>query len=464
MGPKFFTARVLLVSALWLAVSALSAPSVAALSVTEKTLSNGLKLIVAEDHTSPLAVFQIWYRVGSRHEEAGKSGTSHLLEHMMFKGTPSHGPTEFSRAVKRLGGGDNAFTSKEYTGYYQELPSKDISLSFKMESDRMQNLLLDEAEVLQERKVVMEERRLRYEDDPQNSLFESLIATAFMVHPYRWPVIGWMSDLETISRDDLTRHYRKYYAPDNAFIVVAGDVEPGDMLALAEEYFGPIAPGPGLTARAYVEPRQRGERRVLLKREVELPYVAVAYHVPTLFEEDGYALDILSEVLTGKSGRLYRSMVYNDRVALSADAGYLAAHTEPFMFYLEATAAPDKSAPDIEQALYGQIERIISSPPSEFEMQKAKNGLEASFVMGQDSIMNQAMLIGRFEIARSWRLKDEYIPGIRAVTAEDVTRVAAKYFTAENRTVGVLIPIKPKGATAGGENGEVPKNNPKDEK
>ncbi len=420
----------------------LAASTTAFAGVSEYTLQNGLKVLVTEDHTSPLAVFQIWYRVGSRDEYSGKTGMSHLLEHMMFKGTEEYGPGGISREVMRYGGTDNAFTSKEYTAYFQILPSDRIGLSMDIESDRMRNLLLDPDETLSERNVVMEERRLRYEDDPQNALFEAVVAAAFNVHPYRWPVIGWMSDLASIQKEDLLRHYRTYYSPGNAFIVVAGDVRADKIIDKISEHFAGIELGPERRPHGSTEPTQKGERRVYLRKEAELPYVLAAYHVPAFPDEDSYPLEVLAEVLTGKSGRLYRELVYERKIALNADVGYSGMYGDPFLFFLDATASPGTDIEVVEKALYKEVEALAGEPPTERELQRAKNRLEASFVMGQDSMFNQAMQLGLHEIIGDWRLMDRYVDEIRKVTAEDISRAAAKYLTRDNRTVGILIPQK----------------------
>ncbi len=418
----------------------LAFPASSLAGVSEHVLENGLKVLITEDHTAPIAVFQIWYRVGSRDEQAGMTGMSHLLEHMMFKGTKKFGPSEISRLVKRYGGTDNAFTSKEYTAYYQILPSDRIELSMQIESERMQNLLMDEQETVSERNVVMEERRLRSEDDPHGALYENVVATAFKVHPYRWPVIGWMSDLGNIRRADLYRHYRAYYRPGNAFVVVAGDVDTGAVLAMIRKYFGGIRQGAGAPALKRVEPPQRGERRVYLRKEAELPYVIAAYHVPSLPDEDGYALEVLTEILSGKSGRLYRRLIYDRQIAQNADAGYSGLTRDPYLYFLDATAAPGVAVEEVEEALYAVLDALKDEGPTEFELQRAKNRVEAAYIMGQDSLFNQAMQIGRFEIAGDWRMKDAYVEGVRRVGAGDVSRVAAKYLVRDNRTVGILVP------------------------
>jgi zinc protease len=434
---SFFLRKAALAGALCLLLAGLA---FAGGEVQEFTLENGLKVLMLEDHKAPLAVFQVWYRVGPRDEVSGRSGISHYLEHMMFKGTEKHGAKVLSRTVRRHGGIDNAFTSKDATIYFQNLPSGKVSLSVDFESDRMKNLILDPDESMSEKDVVMEERRLRYEDDPQNLLYELTVASAFTVHPYRRPIIGWMSDLASISPDDLGKHYRKYYSPDNAFIVVTGDIRPRELIKDIEAAFASIRPGPARESHVSQEPSQKGEKRVYLKKEAELPYVILAYHVPAMPHEDSYALEVLNEVLSGKSGRLYKSIVYKKRIALSTFANYTSTYVDPYLFMLGGTANPGKDIADLEEALVAEIEKIKEEPPTEREVEKVRNQIESHFIMSQDSIFSQAMLLGRFELLGGWELQDVYLEKIRTVTPEDVSRVARTYFREENRTVGTLIP------------------------
>jgi zinc protease len=412
-----------------------------ATTVKEFNLNNGLKLLISEDHKAPIATFQIWYRVGSRDEPGGKSGISHLLEHMMFKGSKNYGPKVFSRLIQRNGGVDNAFTTKDYTMYYETLPSDRIELALKLEADRMKGLLLRNEDVEYERNVVMEERRLRYEDDPQSLVYEEVVATAFKVHPYHNPVIGWMSEIASITREDLWRHYRSYYCPQNAFIVVAGDVKAEDILRMVKEHFSDVPECPERRPISSVEPQQRGEKRVYVKKEAKLPYVLIAYHVPSFPDPDSAALDVLSSVLSGKSGRLYKDIVRDRKLAISAFASYSGLQIDPFLFFLGGTATAGTDGATLEKALLEVVEEIKRKPPEQKEVQKAKNQIEATFIMGQDSIFFQAELIGMFEVLGDWRLKDKYLQQLNKVTPEDVSAVARKYLTQENRTVGILIPI-----------------------
>lgn len=412
-------------------------------NVQEYTLENGLKVLILEEHKAPVATFQVWYRVGSSDEPSGKSGISHVLEHMMFKGTTRYGPSALSRIVQKNGGTDNAYTTKDYTVYFEIFASDRVTLAIDLEADRMQNLLLDQKEVISERNVVMEERRLRYEDDPQNSLFEEVVAMTFKVHPYQRPVIGWMSDLRSIDRDDLVRHYRTYYSPRNAVIVVVGDVDADEMIEKIRVSFEAISSQQPVKKVSSVEPEQRGEKRLFLKREAELPAIITAYHVPCFPHEDSYALDILHLILSGgKSSRLYQSLVYEKKVALSASADYSGFNRDPYLFFFFAMASPGIRIEDLEHALYQDIETMKGSPPTEREIQKVKNQIESSFIMGQDSIFFQAMQYGMFEMLGDWKLIDEYLEGIRKVTREDVVRVAKKYLIEKNRTVGILIPTE----------------------
>jgi zinc protease len=430
--------KIILITFLFVFLSAATAFS---LPINEYLLDNGLKVLILEDHKAPTATFQIWYRVGSRDEKSGKTGLSHLLEHMMFKGTKEHGPKTFSQTIQRAGGTDNAFTSRDYTGYFELLASDRISLPIDLEADRMRNLILTKETVLSERDVVTEERRLRTEDDPQSFVFEEVMAAAFKNHPYRWPVIGWMSDLRTLNPDDLIEHYRMYYAPNNAVIIVVGDVDQKQIMEKIRASFGSIPVGPRIPAAASGEDEQKGERRVYVKKEAELPYIMTAYKVPNISHEDGFALDVLGSILSdGKASRLYHALVYDQQIALSAWASYEGLYRDPFVFLTGATAAQGKKIEDVERALLEEIGKVKTTPPSEQEVQRAKNQVEASFVMQQDSIYMQARTIGTFEMTVGWKFIDTYLDGIRKVTAEDVRRVAQKYLVDEQKTTGILIP------------------------
>ena len=438
-------------TALFILLFSLSAPALClALNVQEFMLDNGLKVLILEDHKAPTATFQVWYRVGARDEEIGKTGLSHLLEHMMFKGTPTHGPKTFSQTIQRAGGWDNAFTTEEYTGYYEFLASDRIWLPVELEADRMRNLILTPQAVMSERDVVMEERRLRYEDDPQNLVYEEVKAAAFKNHPYRWPVIGWMSDLKTLNPDDLVSHYNKYYQPNNAVVIVVGDVDTKEMLGRIKAAFGKIPAGPAIHEEKVREDEQFGEKRIFVKKEAELPYILSVFKTPNFKDPDSSALEVLEQVLSGgKSARLYSALVYEQQVALSAWAGYDSLNKDPAVFFVGATAAHGKTAEEVEQALLREIEKIKKVAPTEQEVQKAKNQIEASFIKEQDSFYMQAKTIGTFEMIGGWRLIDTYLDGVRKVTPEDVRRVAEKYLVADGKTTGILVPLKKKAEEEG---------------
>ena len=411
--------------------------------VREEVLPNGLKVFISKDTSAPLSVFQIWYNAGSINEQAGKTGLSHLLEHMMFKGTPKYGPKNFSKIIQRAGGVDNAGTTRDYVFYYQKLAPERLSLAIELEADRMQNLIMDPKETLSERDVVMEERRMRYEDDPQNLVYEQVLAAAFNNHPYRWPVIGWMQDLKNITRDDLYNYYKTYYTPNNAMILIAGNVDADTILAKIKKEFGAIPGGQEIKAVNIGDPEQLGEKRLFVKKEAELPYVFAGYKAPNISNDDSSALEVLSSILSGgKSARIYKSLIKEKQIALSAGAGYSSIQKYSFLFSLYAQASPGKMIEDVEKALYEEVEKIKKEPPAQKEVQKAKNQIEAEFIMGQDSVFFQAEILGIFEMIGDWRLKDKYLEGIRKVTPEDVQMAAKKYLIEDKRTVGILIPQK----------------------
>ncbi|MEK6601389.1 MAG: pitrilysin family protein [Candidatus Binatota bacterium] len=411
----------------------------------EVVLENGLKVLLLENHKSPSVTFQVWYRVGSRNEEDGKSGLSHFLEHMIFKGTAKLGPEEYSRIIAKNGGRSNAFTSADHTVYFATMSREKIGFAIDMEADRMANALLDGSYFEPEKKVIMEERRLRTEDNPTSALAEVAGAVAYTVHPYRRPVIGWMGDIQNLSREDLRSHYRSYYHPNNAFIVVVGDFSSGEILAKITSAFGGIPRGDEPPKVKVAEPLQRGERRVVLKKEAELPFILIYYHTPNLKDPDGFALDLLSVILAGgRSSRLYQDLVYQKRIARGVEADYGGLSVDPTVFSITAQVMPDKDPSEVERALDSLITRMRSEPVSERELEKAKNQIEAGFVFGQDSIFGQAMRIGQYESAAGWRYLDSYLPGIRKVTTGDILEVTKKYLDPDRRTVGILIPIKEK--------------------
>jgi zinc protease len=416
-----------------------------ATAVKEFVLGNGLKVFLLEDHKSPAVTFQVWYRVGSRNEKDGKSGLSHFLEHMMFKGTPSIRPEEYARIIAKNGGRSNAFTTSDVTVYFATMSRDKIGIELEMEADRMANALLGDTYFEPEKKVIQEERRLRTDDKPVAALDEVTSAVAYTVHPYRRPVIGWMDDIQNLSRQDLVDHYKLYYAPNNAFIVVAGDFSTEEILPKIKAAFEKIPRGPEAPKVRAEEPPQRGERRVFLKKEAELPFIMMFYHAPNLKSPDNFALDLLTVVLAGgRSSPMYHDLVYQKRLARSVDASYSSVSIDPGGFSITAQLMPDKEPPEVEREIDILVDKIKSELISERDLQKAKNQIESSFIFAQDSIFGQAMKIGYYEANGGWRQMDQYIEGIRQVTREDIRRVAKEYLDRDRRTIGVLVPSKEK--------------------
>ncbi len=412
--------------------------------VQEHQLDNGLTVLLLPEDRAPIVSVQVWYRVGSRNEVLGKTGLSHLLEHLMFRGTEKYGPKAFSRLLQQAGANNNAFTSKDYTAYFETGPTASLRLFLELEADRMRNLKLSEDLFRTEQKVVVEERRLRTEDDPVNSLYEELVATAFKAHPYQWPVIGWMHDVASLTLADLRQHYDRYYQPNNATLVVVGDIDPAATLQAIRETFGQIPRGPDPPPFRALEPPQQGERRTEITREAQLPAIFMAYHTPNLTAADAFPLEVLSLILAqGRSSRLHRRLVYEAKVALDAGAEYEFATASPALFIFYAQPLPGRSIAQVEQLLEAEIDKIKNQPVSEQELLKAKNQTEAAFIMGQDSLFYRGMLLGRYQTIGSWQKLNDIVPGIRAVTAADVQRVAQKYLVKTNRTVGILNPLKP---------------------
>jgi zinc protease len=427
-----------------LAAVALASPGTAAEApapVLAVTLDNGLRVLLLEDHRSPIVSLQLWYRVGSRNEARGATGIAHFLEHLMFRGTPTNGPGAFARIVERNGGQDNAFTSQDVTSYYVDIAADRLEPILALEADRMQNLTLDPKIVDSEREVVTEERRTRTEDDPGGALGEEVSALAFRAHPYGQPIIGWAVDLKRITREEIQAFYKIYYAPNNAVLVVAGDFKADAVLAKIKQMFGAIPRGPEPPKVLAVEPEQNGERRLVVQRPAELPIVYVGYPVPNQQSPDAIPLDVLSVVLSGgRSSRLYRHLVYERQLALEAGGDYSYFSIDPNLFWFYATPLPGQTPETLEKELIGEMERLKKEPIGDEELKRAKNQIEAGFVFQDDSVHKRASLLARFELIGGYALKDQYLDKIRAVTASDLQRVAQRYFTDDKKNVGILLP------------------------
>ncbi len=412
----------------------------------EHRLPNGLRVIVKEDHRAPTVAHMVWYHVGSMDETNGTTGVAHLLEHMMFKGTPSIGPGEFSRLVAAAGGRDNAFTSKDYTAYYQQIPKERLGEMMQLEADRMRHLNLDPKEFAQEIKVVMEERRLRTDDQPRSLLYEQMLATAFQAHPYRVPVIGWMNDLESMTVQDARDWYDRWYVPNNAFLVVVGDVAHQDVFRLAEQHYGALAPRALPVRKPQVEPEQRGIRRLTVKAPAELPVVVMAYKVPVLRDVDQdvdpYALEMLAAVLDGhEAARFSRRLVREQRLAVSASAGYGAISRGPGLFYLLGSPSEGKTRAELEAGFRAEITRVAETGISAEELARARTQLLASQIYKRDSMFAQAMEIGQLEATGvAYTAERKLLEKLQAVSADQVQAVAKKYFVDEQLTVAELDP------------------------
>jgi zinc protease len=420
----------------------LACPWAGAQEVVEATLDNGLRVLLQEDHRSPVASFQVWYRVGSRDERVGLTGLSHYLEHMMFKGTPTYGPRVYSKLIETVGGQDNAFTSRDATVYHVTVAAEQLDLVLELEADRMRHLLLDPREVDAERKVVMEERRTRTEDDPVGALAELFNAVAFVAHPYRLPTIGFAQDIERLTASDLRTWYDACYQPNNAIVVAAGDFRATELLEKIRTRFGAIPRGPDPPRVTVAEPEQRGERRVWLRKEAQLPVVFAGYPAPNHRSEDAYPLEVLSTVLSGgRTSRLYRRLVYEERLALEVGGDYSRLTLDPDTFTFYVTVLPERSVDEAERALTAEVERLRTELISEEELRRAQNQLEATHLFAQDSVFNRSATLARHELLGGWRLRETYLAGIRAVTREDVRRVAERHLVAERRTTAILLPV-----------------------
>jgi zinc protease len=413
----------------------------------ETTLGNGMKVVVREDRRAPSVVHMVWYRSGAVDEPSGVTGVAHVLEHMMFKGTRKVGPGEFNARIAALGGRDNAFTGRDYTAYFQQIPPAHLSTVMGLEADRMKNLALTDEAFSREIEVVKEERRLRTDDRPRALVYEQLMATIFQAHPYRNPIIGWMADLETMNAEDARVWYRNWYAPNNATLVVVGDVDHQAVFKLARQHYGTIKSAKLPARRISNEAKQIGPRSVVVRAPAELPYFAMAWRVPSLknpgADREAYALQMLSEILGGYDGaRLNRRLVREQRTAVSAGAAYSGINRGPALFLLEGSPAPGQSVEALEVALRGELQRIRDEGVSEEELNRVKNQALASRIYSRDSLMGQAMEIGQLESSGlSWRDDIRLLTGLRSVTTEEVREIARRYFDDTSLTTARLDPL-----------------------
>ncbi|MBV8453179.1 MAG: insulinase family protein [Deltaproteobacteria bacterium] len=408
--------------------------------VKYKRLPNGLQALVLENHKAPVATLNVFYRVGSRNEMFGETGISHLCEHLMFRGTKKYGPEEFSNIIAENGGEDNAFTSADYTAYFEIINRNHLDVPLSLEADRMANFAPKGFD--SEKAVVMEERRLRTEDSPQEALEEQVQAAAFTAHPYHWPVIGWMHDIQGLTLEDALKYHAIYYSPQNAIVVAVGDFDAAKVMQQIEELFGALANGPKPPPVTEVEPPQQGERQVTLRHAANLPAFAEAFHTPNYENRnDAFALEIASEMLSdGKSSRLYKDLIIDKQMVVDVDVEYDMTSFDPTLLWIAAQMRPGVKAGDVMAEVDRQLDIISNQPVAPEELQKAKNQEEAAFVFGQDSIFREAELLGVYQMLGDYRSVDQYLGEIDKVTAADVQRVIKRYLVKPNRTVGVLVP------------------------
>jgi len=425
----------------------ISVPFTLQANVHEFMLDNGLKVLVKPDHRSPVVVSQIWYKVGSSYEHNGITGISHMLEHMMFKGTPDVPSGEFSRIIAANGGRENAFTSADYTAYFQRLEKSRLETSFRLEADRMRSALFPADEFLKERDVVAEERRLRTEDKPQSRAYEQFKAAAFVSSPYHHSVIGWMSDIENYQVEDAREWYRQWYAPNNATLVVVGDVQPAEVLALAKKYYGPVKPEKIATQKPRPEIPQNGERRTRVSIPATIDYLMMGYKAPSLnTTEEGwkvYALEVLAWILDGgSSSRFSKELLREQQLVTTTSVSYDLHSRLQTLFTVSAIPAKGKATEDVESALRQQIKRVHNEQVSDEEMQRAKTQILTSRVYEQDSVFYQAMQLGTLEtVGIGWRADEVFNKNIEAVTAEQIQAVAKEFLISDRLTVTILDPL-----------------------
>ncbi|OGT40838.1 MAG: hypothetical protein A3E81_05020 [Gammaproteobacteria bacterium RIFCSPHIGHO2_12_FULL_36_30] len=404
----------------------------------EFQLKNGLKLIVREDHRAPVVLSSIWYKVGSSYEHNGETGISHMLEHMMFKGTKEFGSGVFNHMVGDSGGDNNANTARDFTVYYETVAPKKLDMTFQLEADRMQHLLLNEKAFQNERKVVMEERRMRVDDDPQSVTYERFNAAAFVNNPYHHPVIGWMTDIEHYTIHDLQNWYHQFYAPNNAVIIVIGDVNADKVYSEVKKYFNNIKP----SVIPVLKPRQEihalGEKDIIVNIPAQLPWLVMGYHVPA----HSYTLLLIAQILSGgDSARLSDDLIREHAIAVEADANYSLYHLHGTQFIFSGTPTPKYSVLQLKNAFFDEVKRLHTTLVTQDELNRAKAQLIASRIYQNDSLMKQMFSLGEPEmVGLSWRESDQFAAKIQLVTPEDIRADAQKYFVKNNLTVAELIP------------------------
>lgn len=419
------------------------------------TLPNGLKILVKEDHRAPVAVAMVWYNVGSADEPGGLTGVSHALEHLMFKGTQQFPLGVFSKTIARLGGQENAFTSNDYTAYFETLDVKHLAVSFQMEADRMEHLLLDPDEFSKEIKVIQEERRLRTDDNPQGLSFERFLATAHLASPYHHPVIGWMSDLQQMTVGNARTWYHRFYAPNNATLVVVGDVDPANVFQLAERYFGTLGRRPLSSRKSQLEPPVLGKKSVQIHAPAQMPMIMVGYTVPSVVmappqqASDPYVLQVIAGILDGgDSARFSKNILRGRHIASSLDIYYNLYTRYQTQFIIYGTPSPTHTLDQLRQSIQHEIQRLQNQRVTQDELQRIKTLLIAQKTFEKDSLLGQAMALGLLEtLGLGWQTEEKYAQRINQVTPEQIQSVAKTYFQPHRLTEAELIPLPAKKGT-----------------
>ena len=417
--------------------------------IQQFTLDNGLKILVKEDHRAPIAISMVWYNVGSADEPGGITGISHVLEHLMFKGTKKNPLGVFSKTIAAIGGQENAFTSNDYTAYHEQIAAAHLAVSFELEADRMQHLLLDKDEFSREIKVIQEERRMRTDTNPQALAFERFLATAHLTSPYHHPVIGWMSDLKHMDVNDAKTWYQRFYAPNNATLVVVGDVQAAKVYSLAKHYFGAIARHPQTLRKLQIEPHAMGKKTVLVQTQAQIPILIMGYTVPSLVTASPaqattpYALDLISGILeAGNGGRFNKHLVRGKQIASAVDVNYNKYARYQTQFVILGAPNKTHSLADLKDGIAAEISRLQTEPVSEDELHRMKTQLIAQKTFERDTIYAQAMELGILEtVGLGWQTADKYVERINSVTAKQIQDAAQLYFQENNMTEAQLIPV-----------------------
>ena len=415
-------------------------------AVFEGTLSNGLKVFIKEDHRAPVAIVQVWYKVGSSYELTGSTGISHFLEHMMFRGTKKYEHGVIHAIIVENGGFHNAFTSKDFTCYYAMLPSDKLNIMFDLEADRMRGLLLNDKGFNEEMQVVMEERKMMLEDLPENQVFERFMAAAYASNPYRTPIIGWMHDIQNLTVTDLKKWYQNWYAPNNAILVVVGDVEPKKVLRMVKQYFGKLQSSKLAEVKPQKEISSLGKRNLVINVPAKVPVIFLGYNVPSLQTVEqkwkAYTLDVIRAILSiDSSSRLPKELVRQQQVATSVGAYYDLYSRLDNLFFFRANPAIKHTIQDLETALLNEVKRLQTVLVNEKELQGVKNQIISREMYKRDSIVDQAMEIGSLAaVGLPWQTVDSYIENIKAITPQQIRAVAKEYLTIDRLTVAELQP------------------------